>query len=659
MKFNRLQLKNYRSYQHLDIDLSNRQVVGILGETGSGKSTIIEAVRYVLYGKLRDKSEDDVIKDGTEEMQGTLIFQHRGVVAKIERSKKKGATSKVKFWVNDEAQNVHGGVRAANKIVEEWLGVDDDIFCAVAFFRQGMGDEFMSSTPANRRKYLTTLIANEGLADVAEIARERQRQANTQATKTSGEIAAYQAQLAGVDLEQIKIEVVANRAAIDDLEEQLVEAQQQVERDQQLINAAVKRKGLVAEIADLEERERLSLETVSSQQEQIDGCERLKVDYQNFLARWQEESDKLSCGFETKPDDIQPIVEEKAAIEARIQQLNNSHNGYSSLESECPYCNQSIDSATRAELLDDIADQLAQAHMDLAGVEENLGTLKDLNIKYRAWRDHHLQKPTEPVDHSDYWLQQQAQENQSLTNVRKMLVERKEELQSVTIPDDFDPNIAKSVVLSIKNKIQSANTQLTQAQARIDTYRQVNQLYVRAQQKYAEQITQLDIAKELVKSFAVKIPAMVIENVLGTLMGFTNQLLGEFGTGFQVKFETQGYTQAGEARETLNVVIVKPDGTSREYESFSGGQKAIINFSVRLAMAHMMAARNGVQLRSIFLDEVFSELDQKSLQVMLNVIGVLRTMFDQIFMVTHIEALKDHFPDIIQVTMEEEKSYAA
>jgi len=660
LKFGELQLTHYRSYQSLTIDLSQRQVVGILGRTGSGKSTIIEAIRYILYGKVRDKNEDAVIQDGAEDMACALTFWHKGHKAKIERKKNRGATTRLKFWVDDELQNTHGGVRAANAIVQEWLGIDDDIFCAVAFFRQGKGDEFMSATPANRRRYLATLIVNDQLGIAAEAARERARQAMAAVQQAQGEMAAYQGQLGDTDIEELRVEVTGLGLTLETLTEQLAAAKAQCEEYRQA-------RVLLQHANDLQTEHD---EFVRLRKRYVQGGDRARqelecLDHQfqtlaEQYAVWEEQMKLFERDAQADPLDYDAIRDEVAKSNGAIVAAMLDLRKLEALEPQCPTCHQSISQQVKGELVQPAEDLVAHVQAEGMRLGDLFKRAQDHKACLDSLAEHRGQRIIMPQDTRPLLRDtlSAARDQAGAAHVRiENLAERLAKVDVEVTQQQID--LANGLVATIEGKIRTAEAQRTEANTRIDTWQRVESLYTQAQATVATRGRELDVAKEVVKAFATKIPAMVIENVLGTIMGYANQLLAQFGTDFQVVFSTTGYTQTGEERETLSVIIRKPDGSERDYESFSGGQKAIINFSVRLALAHMMAARNGIQLRSIFLDEVFSELDQESLQVMLNVVGVLRTMFDQIFMVTHIEALKDHFPDTIQVTMANEMSTTA
>jgi exonuclease SbcC len=116
-----------------------------------------------------------------------------------------------------------------------------------------------------------------------------------------------------------------------------------------------------------------------------------------------------------------------------------------------------------------------------------------------------------------------------------------------------------------------------------------------------------------------------------------------------VRFETQRETKSGNLRETLDIIISDEKGT-RPYETFSGGEKFRVNFSIRVALSHLLAQRAGVRLRSLFIDEGFGTLDAEGRRRLVEAVKAVQDDFDLILVITHIEELRDAFPTRIQVT---------
>ena len=146
------------------------------------------------------------------------------------------------------------------------------------------------------------------------------------------------------------------------------------------------------------------------------------------------------------------------------------------------------------------------------------------------------------------------------------------------------------------------------------------------------------------------VPAMIIESVLPELEASANELLGRMTNGrMNVRFETQRLTQKGDASETLEIRIADEVG-ERSYELFSGGEAFRINFAVRIALSRLLARRAGAALRTLFVDEGFGTQDAQGRERLVEAIKAIEGDFERIFVITHIDELKDAFPARIEVT---------
>jgi exonuclease SbcC len=145
------------------------------------------------------------------------------------------------------------------------------------------------------------------------------------------------------------------------------------------------------------------------------------------------------------------------------------------------------------------------------------------------------------------------------------------------------------------------------------------------------------------------VPAMIIENVLPELEFTANQLLARMTNGrMNVRFETQRLTQKGDTAETLEIRIADEVG-ERSYEMYSGGEAFRVNFAIRIALSKLLARRANAKLQTLFVDEGFGTQDAQGLEALIEAITSISDDFERIFVITHIDALKDAFPARIEV----------
>jgi exonuclease SbcC len=123
------------------------------------------------------------------------------------------------------------------------------------------------------------------------------------------------------------------------------------------------------------------------------------------------------------------------------------------------------------------------------------------------------------------------------------------------------------------------------------------------------------------------------------------------GGNMTVRFITQAAykeKRRDDLKETLDIQISDSAGT-RDYEMYSGGEAFRVNFAIRLALSEVLAQRAGARLQTLVIDEGFGSQDAQGRQRLIEAINLVRPDFAKILVITHIEELKDAFPNRIEV----------
>ena len=150
------------------------------------------------------------------------------------------------------------------------------------------------------------------------------------------------------------------------------------------------------------------------------------------------------------------------------------------------------------------------------------------------------------------------------------------------------------------------------------------------------------------------IQALTIENILPQLETEANQILARLtGNQFHVQFLTQRASKGTSKKktkliDTLDILIADVGGT-RPYETYSGGEAFRINFSVRLALAKLLAQRSGTSLQMLIVDEGFGTQDAEGCNRLVGAINAIASDFACILTVTHMPQFKEAFQTRIEV----------
>ncbi len=159
--------------------------------------------------------------------------------------------------------------------------------------------------------------------------------------------------------------------------------------------------------------------------------------------------------------------------------------------------------------------------------------------------------------------------------------------------------------------------------------------------------------KNLERAFGKNgVPALLIEQALPEIEEKANALLDRLSNGqMSIRFVTQSaYKDAKreDMKETLDIQISDSAGV-RDYEMYSGGEAFRVNFAIRIALSQTLSGRKGARLQTLIIDEGFGSQDALGRQRLIEAINQVRGDFAKILVITHLESLRDAFPNQILV----------
>ena len=182
----KLRIEGFLSYrQPVELDFSSFSLACISGENGAGKSALLDAITWALFGVAR-KRDESVINNHPSVMsaQVTLDFDYEGNRYRVQRVNPRGKTSAVEFFIWSTAGDGDEGrwkpltertLRETDKKIEDTLRMDFDTFTNASFFLQGKADQFATARPADRKRILSNILGLEIWESYRETASLRRR----------------------------------------------------------------------------------------------------------------------------------------------------------------------------------------------------------------------------------------------------------------------------------------------------------------------------------------------------------------------------------------------------------------------------------------------------------------------------------------------------
>lgn len=200
----RLQLHNFMSYGDVQpLDFNGIDLACLSGDNGVGKSTLLDAVTWVLWGKCRAAHDDDLVRQGAWDMWVSFEFDLEGQKYRVvrKRSKRRKGQGSLEFMVSSGKEH-KTGFTASNGVSLTFVRTPDirsphesgrpislgqesfggwtlltgtskaetqqkiintlrmkyDTFINSAFLRQGHADEFTIKRPHERKAILGEIL---------------------------------------------------------------------------------------------------------------------------------------------------------------------------------------------------------------------------------------------------------------------------------------------------------------------------------------------------------------------------------------------------------------------------------------------------------------------------------------------------------------------
>lgn len=195
-----LQFKGINSFsENTEIDfekLTRSGIFGIFGDTGSGKSTILDCISFALYGKVeRSKEKLDIINYNSDGASVKFDFEaqsggSRKKFTVIRSIKKKSGVHKAALYEGDTC--TADNPSTVTKRICEILGVNAEDFSKCIALPQGEFSQFVKSNPSERIALIERLFSLSRYGDkLKEKIRDREREAELKYSTLAAKLELY------------------------------------------------------------------------------------------------------------------------------------------------------------------------------------------------------------------------------------------------------------------------------------------------------------------------------------------------------------------------------------------------------------------------------------------------------------------------------------
>ncbi len=286
----KLQLRNFMCYRQVEaLDFSGIHLACLAGDNGHGKSALLDAMTWALWGKTRlgARRDDELIHLGQTEMEVELTFaldsNRYRVIRK--RDSRGGGQSMLEFqiWDGQSFRPLTAPtIRETEARISELLRMDYETFINSAFLLQGRADEFTIKPPSERKRILADILGLSIYDEYEERAKERARAKEQEAAEITAQIREMDRELERKPEYERELSQAESQA--QDLTQTLQRAEEELRR---LREEEKELDWKAAQITELSTRLAQGEQELAELQEQIAVSEARLADYEAILARRQ------------------------------------------------------------------------------------------------------------------------------------------------------------------------------------------------------------------------------------------------------------------------------------------------------------------------------------------------------------------------------------
>ena len=692
MKLRSLTLNLFRQHTFSHIEFPDG-LVGVIGGNGAGKTTIVEAIGFAVYGSraLRGRIEDVRTRTAPakigrgkkdQDLRVDLCLEHDGVIFRIERSLTDAA-----LFIGGEAQAVAVGGREVAARMGSIVGMSYEEFIST-YCTEQKGLEFLSGKKGatEREKFIVRMMGYDRLEEVQELIRGDRKEKRAVLTGYEASLGTREEFERRLELEQSELAGVRERHAeahktlqktegdfstLREKMERLETVRLRYLREKENVQAAAvrleeraRRLKDVTSTTSLAEEELLRVlkplsasqdldEAVSLVKRQL-GIERERLVIKREEGRSVELSWREAVSKASAERDVAKV--QFGQLEKRVVKAGELEGG-----SECPTCGQSL-----GESFEQVRKHFQGEQRALAAKVRDLErTFKDVSVVPEAVGriDAERAEIEQKIKNCEAKLQELnlcAQLQAKIEALRKergvvegeiKLAEQNKLLATERMGDlrfsEDDYNRDKGAHDTTQRLVALARLARVRLEGEVNTKEALVERTREELKRFTERQIEVERLRRDVR-LCDECDRMVTEfrkYVNASIRPRMAELASEYLTDL-----TDGRYTSVELGEDFTPTVVE-DGEAKTV--ISGGEEDILNLCMRISLSHMLAERAGQHFSLLILDEVFGSLDEARRGNVLALLEKLRTRFEQIIIITHLDDVKDGVQHLIQVDYDE------
>ena len=660
-------------------------VVGVVAPNHSGKSALIDIIAYTIFDLcsrttraievLNNKSDYFEVKLSLE-VNGVDYIIHRTGNLKVRTKRATGEVRRlcpvsVKFYVeeNGELIDLSGAARSnsqygsgTNEEIRKILGTFDD-FILTSLSLQNNGQNFVDKKQAERKKILSQFMGIDlfdKLFDIAkhDVADERAYLKKVKDKNVFGQMSQLQKELQGYAEQKEKLD-----KEVEPFEVEINELEQQID------NLKSKLKYVPSGVDEIDEEVEVEKEEeLERQQQLLESEEEYREDirplYNNIYNKIKEfDEDELENNYKIYKEKKEDLTKIKADINVKETQIKHLEESLQEakeheFDEDCEYCVKN--SAWHIEKTKSLTSEIKDCKFDLQKIvsdkhnlEKDIESFGDINRDRARYQE--LKEDLKQVEGDAYKTHAKVKELEALVlslekDLEKIYQQNKlyEEYQSAL---EFNEKINDKidVLQSALDKSKSSYDIVIRGIQTIENHILVNKTnkknldseikdLVDAEQK----VLDYELYLRLVSSDGI--PRLIINDALPVIENEVNTVLDHMMAGFHL----------GITNEDKNInLYIRYDNQEWPLSLSSGMEKFVSSLALRVGLINVS---NLPSPNFLVIDEGFGTLDTDNLSNMKGAFDYLKTRFDSVFIISHLDTIKDFMDYLLPINKADKHS---
>ena len=346
----KLNVRGFLSYKKpVELSFNDFDIACIAGDNGAGKSSLLDAITWVLFGKAR-RSDEGVINNRSKEAEVSFQFLYENALYRVQRLKArtiyeqdpknpqhiktKSQPTVLEFQImNGEEWKVLTGksVAETQSLINQTLHMDYDTFINASFFLQGKADEFTQKNSTQRKEILAGILGMDLWEHYQDAAREARRSLESSQKIMDASLKEVEDELA--QEEERKKTLTQAKEKLSDLESRRKEKQQQDDQARKVLDLLQEQRKTMNELngklnSQKELDQQISKQIAERELEEqtllkvLDASEQIEQDFQKRTAVKEklQELDAMAARFYNLQQKQAAVEKSVAVEESRLKQ---------------------------------------------------------------------------------------------------------------------------------------------------------------------------------------------------------------------------------------------------------------------------------------------------------------------------------------------------